>query len=213
LDFNSVSDGELPLLPSDKPAFLSAKVPPSGIPLIHSLETSGFMLVDANLVLNIKKMNKEKSSITRLARAEDEAAVRKIAASSLRLSRFHNDPAITEKTADNIKEEWAGNYFKGERGDCLIVTERQNEVAGFLLAIENNGNAFIDLIAVDQRYRNQGCGREMINYLWNHSGLKMASLSVGTQIANTISLYFYQSLGFRLSTSSYIFHKHVQEKQ
>lgn len=200
----------IPLFKGSTPAFLSAKIPSANFSVIHALENSNFQLVDTNLSLVLKDFGTVRNNKARQSSPEDETAVREIAAKSFRSSRFHNDPAIADEVADNIKAQWAGNFFAGNRGDCLIVTERNGEIAGFLLVLKREENVIIDLIAVDERFRNQGCGREMIGFLWQYLGDEFSQIIVGTQLSNASSLNFYQNLGFRLDSSAYVYHKHIQ---
>jgi len=210
--FNLVADHSpdirIPPIKLDAPAFLSAKVDVTKPGLISMLEKDGFSLSATALTLTADNYLPEATK-ARLARPDDEPAVRNIAATAFSETRFHCDPCIPVQTADRIKEEWAANYFSGNRGDSMIVVEDEGSVAGFLLAIKQPDNFVIDLIAVGTSARNKGYGKAMIDRLGEHYGSPGLSIRVGTQLSNTRSLEFYQKLGFRLTSAHYMFHKHI----
>jgi ribosomal protein S18 acetylase RimI-like enzyme len=190
------------------PALYTAKVATSNLALANQLERDQFLLVDTTVTLQLSTYAGGVSK-ARFAVPEDEPAVRRIAAESFTLSRFHADKEIEADTANRIKEEWAANYFCGKRGDCMLVIEDNGKVAGFLLAIKSNNGAIIDLIAVQTGHRQKGYGKQLVDKLWVQFAGPGAFIRVGTQITNIRSLVFYQKMGFRQEASHYVFHKHV----
>lgn len=209
LDSDYLSKVEIPELITYTPTFFSAKVNTASILLSNELERNKFRLVDTNLTLKMANPKIKVKNMARLAIPDDEDRVRHIAGNSLRMSRFHNDSEIDEVIADNIKKKWVENYFTGARGDWMIISERDNKIAGFLLGLQMENKVIIDLLAVDKSFRNQGCGSEMIQYLAQQCNKDEKDIIVGTQIANTVSIQFYQSIGFKFDSSAYVFHKHI----
>lgn len=199
----------IPAVIGSEPAFYSAKASPLSLPLIHALEEDGFRLVDTNITFTRNNNGGFESSRVRIAVAGDKDRVKAIAATAFSFSRFHTDNMFTSETANRIKGQWAVNYFSGERGDCMFIVERANDVAGFLLAMQKGTTAIIDLIAVDENCRGQGCGTELVNKFMRHYAENCQHIVVGTQLANVESLGFYQSMGFRLASSDHVFHKHL----
>ncbi len=196
------------------PVFVFTKVPTHRTRTTAVLERTGFCLTDTSLVfdrpgdLAIRPRGKVK---VRETRKEEQDAVRKIARENFVFSRFHLDPAIDNNLANRIKEEWAGNFFTGSRGDRMIVGEIDGQVAGFIQAIEKPGtNAVIDLIGVDQRFRRQSVGYDMIAYLADTT--ESAGISVGTQACNIGAVRLYERAGFSLAKSIYIFHYHSKNQ-
>ena len=195
---------------SQKSVFAYAKVAPSDLTTIHFLESNGFRLVDTNVVLE-KRMAQPVSGDTkaRLARLEDQEHVRMIARTAFTLSRFHLDQRISQALANHVKEEWVDSYFSGQRGDAIIVKEVDGIVLAFLamLVQEDLKTAVIDLVAVHSSHRGLGYGRDMIRFAEMRYS-KLDRLQVGTQVANVPSVRFYETLGFRLTASTYVFHYH-----
>jgi ribosomal protein S18 acetylase RimI-like enzyme len=106
------------------------------------------------------------------------------------------------------KAQWAGNFFLGKRGDHMVIAEHAGGVVGFTQLLNTGDDALVvDLIAVDVNCRGRGVARGMIRYAASMWGLGRP-LRVGTQIANTVSLLAYQRMGFRIISSSYVFHHH-----
>jgi ribosomal protein S18 acetylase RimI-like enzyme len=195
--------------------FAFAKVNPLEIAAAAELQRNGFYLVDTNVQLELDSLNEStrsaRFSIRMAARNEPEQVVRsiaRIAETAFDYTRFHLDPKVPKQVANHIKGSWVLNYFLGGRGDQLVVAEGESGApVGFLLALKTKDRTVIDLIATDRTAQGQGAGSEMIRAL---ARANPGPISVGTQLANVPSLQFYQSLGFRVSGASYVFHFHSE---
>ena len=174
---------------------------------VAALTKRGFRVVDTNVQLARPAGTFAKGAAAcRHAKPADEAAVRAVAAASFSQTRFHLDPRIGKANADRVKEEWAGNFFAGKRGEWMIVAEERGRVAGFLQALRaKNGSVVIDLIGVAPDSRSLGLGRSMIAFAGEACAAN-APMIVGTQIANSGSLRLYENLGFRVTGASYVLH-------
>ena len=188
--------------------FAYAKVPTHEIARCHELEGVGFRLADTQVTLEKQKDSQpDPDARIRKAGAEDEGAVAANAAPSFGWSRFHRDPAIADARANAIKTSWARSYFDGTRGDACLVAESDGVVAGFLLAIVQGDCVTTDLIAVDAAYRRRGIARALMAAM-ERSHDDARRFRVGTQLVNAPSLHLYQSLGYRIIESTYVFHFH-----
>jgi dTDP-4-amino-4,6-dideoxy-D-galactose acyltransferase len=127
---------------------------------------------------------------------------------SYRFSRFHLDPRFSPADAAALKASWAANFFTGQRGTRLYVADSHHDIAGFLLAIDRDDRAVIDLIAVSPEHQRQGIAAALIAALAAGSSVT-TKLVAGTQVANVPSVRMYESLGFRLADSAYVFHYHA----
>lgn len=143
----------------------------------------------------------------RAARASDEASVRKIAASAFEYSRFHRDTLIPRKQANCIKEEWAGNFFLGHRGDAMVVAKADGEVVGFALFFCRGDELVLDLIAVHSAYRGYGVGTDMLSSAALELG-KFSRMRTVTQAENRAAMGFYRKLHFRSVTVERVYHYH-----
>jgi ribosomal protein S18 acetylase RimI-like enzyme len=193
------------------PGFAYARVPTTDVSFGHLLENAGFRLVDTGITLEAATIAGTSRSMgeTRLAHAGDATAVVEIARTAFRYSRFHLDPRIPTALANDIKREWAANYFRGQRGDHMVVAERSGSVVGFLqLLAGKDGVLTIDLIAVAEAHRGRGLAADMIRFAARECG-KPVRLRVGTQAANVASLRLYERLGFAVAATSHVFHLHA----
>jgi GNAT superfamily N-acetyltransferase len=194
----------------DRPGFIYARVPTDDARTIRLLERCGLHLVDTGVTLEAAEVSGSSAGAcgVRFARAEDRAAVEGIAGRSFVYSRFHLDPEIPKPLADEIKAQWAGNFFHGNRGDHMVVAEQAGRIVGFTQLLRSGeGVLVVDLIAVDGPHRGQGLAKEMIRFSASAvDGVRV--MRVGTQIANAESLRVYQDLGFSIVSSAYVFHRH-----
>lgn len=191
-------------------SFVYAKVNVSEIGVCSRLEDVGFKLVDTNLVFSGRFSGSDSSACDiRFARPADLDAVVQLAWTSFRYSRFHLDSLFSDSDANKVKAEWAGNFFRGARGDWMVVaTGDDGNVQGFLQLMKANSNILvIDLITVGENFREHGVARAMICYALNACG-SFETLRVGTQAANIPSVRFYEGLRLRLSNAQYVFHWH-----
>lgn len=190
--------------------FVYSKVSTDNLEGVCFLETNGFNLVDTNIVFDKEIVpggsRKYRNPGVRFARKEDEDGVVGVAGSSFTFSRFHLDMNIPDESANRIKVEWARNYFRGNRGDSMIIAENGQETAGFLQLIHEPARLLvIDLIAVQKENRREGLAHDMIMFAEQNCG-NFGKIRVGTQLTNIPSIRFYESIGFRHESSQYIFH-------
>lgn len=197
--------------PLDGKAFIDAKVAADDTAALLRLQGHGFAVIDANVqLLRPTGAILGDTARVRPALPGDEPAVRAVAAGAFLYDRFHRDPEIGHAAASRLKAEWAGNYFRGARGDRMIVAEEEAGLCGFLLLLRSpDGGSVIDLIAVAEHSRGRGAARAMIAMAANAADT--GALRVGTQLANQPSLGLYETLGFRMTSATYVLHLHTGE--
>lgn len=196
-------------LPKDE-IFIWTKISVNESAKLDCLQKLGFYIVDTNIQLSLNtRMSDTKNTSIRFANSTDEQAIKDLAKTSFKYSRFHLDPKISDKVASKIKEEWAGNYFYGKRGRWMVVAEHNSKVVGFLQILSKSDSIIVvDLIAVNEKNRGKGFAKDMISYAFINCLHNGGKIEVGTQITNIASLDLYTKLGFRISSSSYVLHMH-----
>jgi GNAT superfamily N-acetyltransferase len=195
----------------DFPIFCYIKMNVNEITSIKLIESAGFNLIDTNIVF-------QKVCRADFKDAEDfdiffaseihRKGVAAIAENSFEFSRFHLDDKISNHVANEIKHEWALNYFNRSRGDRMVIAMKKGRVIGFLQLIFYREKLIVDLIAVDKQIRKKGVAKKMIEFAQHHLE-QFETIQVGTQIANIPSMRVYDSLGFKIVSADYIFHLHL----
>jgi dTDP-4-amino-4,6-dideoxy-D-galactose acyltransferase len=201
-------------------AFFSAKIPTSDIRAVTNATRGGFVAVDVNVTFDWNKAaggaaeNGETDSDMTIetAAAGDAAAIEEIAGRCFTRSRFHLDPAIGIARANEIKRQWARNACRG-RASTVYVARRHSDVVGFLAVLESRSDgakdAIIDLVGVDSNRQGQGAGRALSRMFVEQWRGRADRLRVGTQISNIPAMRLYESIGFRVTETSYVLHAHA----
>jgi len=174
-------------------------------------------VVDVNILFErepAQSIEVNPSILVRDIQSSDEDSVLKIAETAFVYSRFHLDPNITKKLADNIKREWIDSYLKKRRGERLLIAEVDNQPIGFLALLstgENKTTGVIDLIGVAKNMRGRGVGKSLVKYHIQDGYGKYSNLIVGTQISNIPSMRLYMQCGYDISNSYYVLHAHIRK--
>ena len=129
-----------------------------------------------------------------------------IAKKSFNYSRFFNDPKLPQEQAKNIYLFWTECAFSKEN-KYFVISERDGNVAGYILFSFNEDSAVIELIAVDKKYKGQRVGKSLIHTMESFvidKGIK--KIKVGTQVNNISASQFYISLGFKYVSCGSMYH-------
>lgn len=129
-----------------------------------------------------------------------------IAGKSFKFSRFFNDSKLPKDRAENIYQHWAACAF-GREDKFFVISEREGNVAGFILFSMNGDFSDIELIAVDEKYQGQKVGKSLIHTMESFvidEGVKY--IKIGTQVNNIQVCNFYRSMGFDFVSCGSIYH-------
>ena len=133
--------------------------------------------------------------------------VAKIATVSFKHDRFHQDPAVSVVSADQIKKRWVSDAFRTDSKRKLWVSDSVGRVDGFCLTAGSSPNIRIDLIAVDVDCRGRGIGGLLVGALPRLYGRPFISVQAGTQVENVESLRLYRRLGMRAMSYKSVYHR------
>ena len=213
LEYRDTLKSELSNLMS--PNLVSIFVNGSDSANIGKFEKLGFYFVDTNIQFSaLREEVQIKKRIPnhkiRFHNPKDKNDVIKIASNSFRSNRFSRDPNIEKNYSNKVKEEWVSNFFSGNRGDYLIISENQGKVSGFLLLLKQDNKLVIDLIAVSEEFRGIGLAKDLISFAIYNPNLKYDYISVGTQGSNLYSLKLYNSINLSTLSVKYIYHRHAK---
>ena len=197
---------------SARGAFAQAKVPCDDVATAAALQDAGFRVVDVNVTLSLAGGGGWSPGFdgeVAVAEDGDRDAVLDIAERHFDVSRFHRDPAIEAAVAARVKRDWAAAYLDGSRGDRMLVARRDGAPVGFLGVIAPRPDvSVIDIVAVHRDARGSGAGSALVAAL---VAAGASRIDVGTQIANTGALRFYERLGFTVTDTRYVLHLHAVE--
>jgi ribosomal protein S18 acetylase RimI-like enzyme len=203
------------------PATYQAKIATHDVSLVRLLSSVGFYVVNATLTLGRSCTSPSSDDTAGVEVSEavegDEQQLLDIAASCFRFNRFHLDPAISQQLADGIKRAWVESYLRGDRGERLLVARTDGAVAGFLAVIagshEGRRAGTVDLTGVDVGRQGRGVGRALLRHFILDCGDRYELLLAGTQAANLPAVRMYEAEGFKIVSSNYDLHLHVEASE
>jgi len=202
----------------EQSALYFVKVPTADVSAVEEFSRAGFFTVDVNVTLQAsgaQSAPEDPASDVSVepARPEHESAIAAIAAAAFDYSRFHLDPLIERRLADELKREWVVSCLRGRRGVGVLVALIDGTPAGFLTVVagqhQGRTTRVIDLIGVRRESRRRGVGKTLVRHFLRRFRPEAEALQVGTQVANIPSLQLYGDLGFRVVASTYVMHCHV----
>jgi GNAT superfamily N-acetyltransferase len=204
-------------------AFYFAKIGVAEVATVAALSRAGMSVVDVSVTFGLAARSAPQAQALpagidiREARDADAAAVLDIAETAFRYSRFHLDPLIPRRLANQIKHEWIASYLARRRGECLWIATVEGRPAAFLAVIGGDGHGVrlktIDLVAVAPSFQQKGIGRTLVHFFLARYAPTCDRLQVGTQIANVPSCRLYEASGMRIDRAEYVLHMHVTATQ
>ena len=188
--------------------FISSRVDEKNIKLQKKMKKYKFRLICKSIIFSLKKKkNLEKNPFCKDAKKNDVKQILKISKNSLNKSRFDLDKRFPKKISEKIKIGRIKNFFKGNRGDWMLIYKKKNKVYGFLLGFKKKKTLIIDLIATDKKFRKKGVATSLLNFA--KTKIKINSQIVaGTQLSNKLAMNFYKKNKFKVNNRSIIFHYH-----
>jgi len=120
-------------------------------------------------------------------------------------SRFKIDENIDITVFKKLYRLWIENTLTDSDSE-IIAYYLNKELVGFV-TLDFKSEAKIGLIAVDENKRSNNIGTKLIKYLENRAYKKnLKNLSVVTQGKNLAACNFYENYGFKLDTTSFVYH-------
>ncbi len=203
---------------------LSIRVDAADDAVIHALEASRFLNVDALMTFAVPagvlpRPSQRDDLVLRRAGTADAAPITDIAADSFRDGRYHSDPAVPPERARDVYREWAAACCHGSAADAVILAEDRTGPIGFVAcrmlpdtAVHlRSATGTIFLIATGELARGRGVGFELLAAAgqWFRDQ-QAASVEIGTQLRNVSAARLYERCGFRLVGGSLSFRVMVQ---
>ena len=168
---------------------------------IRALGDAGARLVDVRVTLDLDLEDLpavEPAPRVRPARPEDVPALRALASVSHTASRFYADGRFPRERCDELFATWIEKSCSGW-AEFVRVSDEDGRPGGYTTGhVRENGRGEIGLVAVDERARGRGVGRELVAAVLSDLRARgLSRASVVTQGMNVGAQRLYQSLGFR----------------
>lgn len=193
-------------LKKNKVIYATYRVNAGDFKTIHELQKNNFIIVDGHISLsiNISEIENKRNNNIKEADISNIIELSEISKTVFKnVSRYYNDPLISESNANKVFKEWIRNSLSGLVADKVLVWKENKKILGFI-TIQKKGQ--IPLLGVKHTARGKGVGK----------GLILASLQVlqdwgvkdviiDTQMTNIAALRLYTSCGFKIINSSLTF--------
>ena len=189
---------------------ISCRIDASDFSSLHALERAGFVTVDTILHFALDFARREVSKpihdfTMRLAQPADAERVSSLAKTSFVYDRFHSDPFVSKKRADDLHESWLRNSCAEDSRDNVLLAESKNELLGFVSCTVQEDTArwlgrsvgTIILVACAEQARRRGVGRTLM--LAASQWLRQQGCDIvesGTQVRNVPSARMFRQCGF-----------------
>ncbi len=171
-------------------------LPLSKIGLVHIATEDGFRITDVRVEFAVTPYD---APLLRDARVSDLPSIRRIARTSFKRTRFHNDKHFPAARVDAMYENW---LLTSE--GATLVAEGMLRPAGFVVVGATN----LELIAVAEDERGFGHGdaltRAAIGVAYRRG---LTDFRVVTQSGNHAAQRTFKAAGFRLVDTSIWLHK------
>jgi dTDP-4-amino-4,6-dideoxy-D-galactose acyltransferase len=138
----------------------------------------------------------------------DIAALRLLARTSHRDSRFYYDENFSDQACDELYETWIERSCRGW-AKRVLVAEQGNDLAGYLTChIPSPESGSIGLVGVKEEARGRGIGTGLMSsaIIW-FAKQGTEKISVVTQGRNVSAQRFYQKCGFVTRSVGFWFHR------
>ncbi len=180
-------------------------VPPERRAARSAARELGFRRVDTRvtLVLDFASTARDRRCEPqgiRRATAEDEEALRNLARSAHRETRFRRDGRFDPARCDDLYAEWISSSLRNEATRVFLAVDENASVIGYVTceAGASAAEGAIGLLAVTASSRRRGVGTGLLECALVHAtAIGLARLVVVTQGDNAPALRLYERLGFR----------------
>lgn len=191
------------------------RAPPQAVSTIHALESSGFLLMDTQVVqaraLGEPVSPADPRLVVRPARREEAEVVAGVAARAFASysGHYHADPRLDHEACTAVYEDWARRSITTEGvAHIVLVAELEGAVVGFSTARCVAAAAEGPLDAVDPAFQRRGVYRALSRARMAWAREQGADrLTVATLVTNLGALAGMAALGFRTVSAAHTFHR------
>jgi dTDP-4-amino-4,6-dideoxy-D-galactose acyltransferase len=173
----------------------------------HAAEDAGFRLMDVRVGLARASARGGEDARVRPFEDDDLTALREIARTSHRATRFYADPRFPDDRCDDLYDVWITRSVEGW-AETVLVAEHEGRQAGYLSLHADGERASIGLFAVAEGARGCGLGAALVQrgITWAHER-GLPEIAVVTQGRSAAALRVYERHGFTVETLGFWFHR------
>ena len=128
---------------------------------------------------------------------------------------YVNEPYIYEKTTGGSRTREYINSLINDNLNIFVVLEKEKEIIGFLYAYEETKGHFpfhkkrkyivLDNIVIDEKYRNNGYGEKLLNYIIEYAkNGNYDDIVLYVYKFNENAIKLYEKKGFKILTQDMI---------
>lgn len=174
---------------------------------VNSLQSGAHTLFERRVYeKKLSKSEKQPTEISLLSSNDNRDDLYSLALASGHASRFVQDQRFSTHAARYFRA-WIDNSINGSMADCIFVTRNSGRVIGFITVSTNKGYAQVGLIAVDQSFRRNGIGRQLLRAAENFAfSAGKETLRIPTQGNNDVATSFYEREGYSCIQKEYTIH-------
>jgi len=174
---------------------------------IQVVEARDFGLVDIRMTLNHIGSVPAAIERPRSSHIGDIEAIKRLARTNHRDTRFYYDRHFSVEEADRLYETWIEQSCNGY-ADAVLVVERNGEPAGYITCDLHEGYGQIGLLGVGEAWQGQGIGSTLINGALHWFGERgIERVQVVTQGRNVRAQRVYQRSGFVTAQMQLWYHR------
>jgi len=185
-------------------------------PTVRFAQDNMFRFVDVRVTLDLHvgTAGNDNSSGCNIRSAVegDIPALRALARSGHRDSRFYYDGNFPDRLCDELYETWIERSCRGWAENVLVAGEG-GDLEGYLTChLPNPGSGQIGLMGVGEKARRKGIGRDLVScavHWFAEQGVE--NISVVTQGRNVGAQRLYQRCGFATRSMEIWFHRWFSE--
>ena len=218
-DFLGFEVGSI-LIVKDDPSFTIEKYNYNDYKLIYLFKPSHFQLtkIDSQCLVDVKRLykidldkiepflvNNNDISVYSHSIASDELI--DLCISSGEYSRYKLDANFDSAVYPSLYKLWVTNALNRNKNEKVFICKVDGLLAGMIIVSFTLKLATIEILAVNEKYRGRGIAKSLIDISIKESvNQGCTDLYVSTQQKNLSSCGLYESVGFKLESSTEVYH-------
>jgi dTDP-4-amino-4,6-dideoxy-D-galactose acyltransferase len=184
-------------------------VPPVEKEINKNVIKKGGVLVDQKTVFlkTTEKQNSFSHHISEFQGLAMNESLKKLILQSGKYSRFHIDKYFVNNEYEKLYTEWLRKSINKSIALKILVAKNGSEIVGITTLGKKKDSADIGLVAVDEKFRGQGIGNDLIRFSDNVAhDMGFPKIKVVTQLQNKSACKLYEKSGFHIESITNVYH-------